>query len=315
MKIFKIVSLLTFYSIMAISLNGQSIDYTVQNKCDSISPLKIGLNILGLENIFGPVTTGLSVDIRPFDRLFINGQVRVGYIESFLDFNKSMEKLKQFKMASLNLEGGVDFALLKWTRKGNFKVDYSSSYGSSSYFKAKVDAKRMISASGGAFNYSRNQSFVNYDYEYVISGGNSFKLSEGDEQNFFPVNSTVFFAGLSYIKIRKGRVNFEGRSQKFFMLNKFYLHALFGYTATGKYDYNGTEYTIDNAKQMKPVSYRIGWFVEENYFSAGLEFGFMPKIYLDTPELPAIEENFYPDYFKFVFNIDIFGSDNKYKMN
>ena len=79
----KIILIFAFFIEFQMS-NAQMVNYRVDNRIDQLSPLKVGLTLVGVENFLTPITAGVSVDYRLIDHLTLNGQVRIGYLKNFL---------------------------------------------------------------------------------------------------------------------------------------------------------------------------------------------------------------------------------------
>jgi hypothetical protein len=306
----KRVLVIVFFVFMLMNAQAQVVKYNVDNRTDQLSPFQIGLTLLGMENFMTPITAGVYADFRLTDKIVLNGQVRKGYIKNFLigeSIASTQEPGKGFYM-----EAGADLLLLDKVLpgKGDVTVDFSST----KFFKAATDKRRMIGFSGGVFEYSRPRYCFCDKEEYVISNDNFIKAPADKPLFVYAENTMGIFAGITRINIRKSIITYNQNTVKYYRMNKFYLQALIGRTGTGNFTFNGTDYKIDNAEQLQPIGYRIGWFVQEKSISAGLEFGVMPGTYLKTTELPTVETNYYPNYFKFTFGIVLFGSDMRYKM-
>jgi hypothetical protein len=301
---------LLFFFCFFLNTEAQVVKYQVDNRTDQLSPFQIGLTLLGMENFMTPITAGAYADFRLTDKIVLNGQVRKGYMKNFLigeSIASTQEPGKGFYM-----EAGADLLLLDKVLpgKGDVTVDFSST----KFFKAATDKRRMIGFSGGVFEYSRPRYCFCDKEEYVISNDNFIKAPTDKPLFVYAENTMGIFAGITRINIRKSIITYNQNTVKYYRTNKFYLHALIGRTGAGRFTYNETEHKIDNAEQLQPIGYRIGWFVQEKSISAGLEFGVMPGTYLKTPEFPGPTVDYYPNYFKFTFGIVLFGSDMRYKM-
>ena len=305
----KIILIFAFFIAFQMS-NAQMVNYRVDNRTDQLSPLKVGLTLVGVENFLTPITAGVSVDYRLIDHLTLNGQVRIGYLKNFL-LNESALVTTQPENTGFYSEITGNYAFLDWTSKGKIKVQTSGS----TYFKAQCDARHQIAGTAGVFDYSRSGVEYCNSTNYIISGTTNLIPSNPD-QNMFLLSKNTFGGvfGLTYSNIKKCIVHYNDVSQTKYLMNRLYFHLLAGGTGVGKITYNGSDYKIDNAKNLQPIGYKLGWYVEEGIMTAGLEFGLMPDIYFQTPQQPSVTADKYPNYFKFTFGLMLYGSDSKFGM-
>jgi len=295
-------------------------EYTTTNYTHELSPLKVSLTVIGIEDILTPITSGLLVEGQLKDRFFYNVQLRQGYLRNFM-IPKSNLVTTQKESRGTVFEAGMDWPFSDKIIPGKVKVttdvSYDGNYLSEKYFKADCEVRRTWALSGGLLYYKRPE-YVNSDSSfYIISGSEDIKAPK-DHYTSFNQSTLGIYTGIVKRKIKKAVVNSYGRNYRVYYAKKFYAQALFGRTAVDDIIYNNLSYKIDNARQM-PLGYRIGWQWDENGVVTGFEFGKMPGVELNTPvkqsELNKIfSHNPFFNYLRVTFAFTLFNGDSRYGM-
>ncbi len=319
LKKLSVIQLFCFLLILFFNIEplfSQTIDYKTENKTHDLSPLKISISFLNIEQILTPITAGILVEGQLKDKLFYNAQFRQAYIRNFT-ISKDKLLTTQKESNGTVFEAGADLVFRNKTKKGKLRVVTSSNGTSESFFMADAEVRKYWALSGGVFEYTRPK-YVNSDSsEYIISNNQDLKAPK-DHFLHFNQNTFGIYAGLVHRKIKKAAIVSDGTRYRKFYSTKFYMHVMIGATKVGDIIYTNNNYKVDNAKQM-PIGYRLGWQWDQMGVVTGFEFGKMPGVRLDTPveksEIDKIfKSNPYLNYVRLTFHFNVFGGDKNYHL-
>ncbi len=296
--------------------------YTSTSYTHELSPFKVSLTVIGMEDILTPVTAGLLFEGQLKDKIFFNVQIRQGYIRNFL-IPKSGLVTTQKESKGTVFEAGIDLPFSDKIKSGKVKVttsldlSYDRNYLLEKYFKADCDVRKYHAFNGGIMYYNRPE-YINSDSAFYIISGNENIQAPKDQYTHFNQSTIGLYTGLVIRKIKKALVKNEGVSRGVYYSTKFYAQALIGSTSIGEIVYNNKPYKIDNAVQM-PIGYRIGWQWVQNGVDTGFEFGKMPGVKLETPveqsQLSKIfVHNPFLNYLRLTVHFTLFNGDKRYGM-
>jgi len=298
-------------------------EYTTTNYTHELSPLKVSLTVIGIEDVLTPITAGLLVEGQLKDKIFYNVQFRQGYLRNFM-ISKSNLITTQKESKGTVFEAGIDLPFSDKIKPGKVKVttslglSYDGNYLLEKYFKADCDVRKYWAFNGGILYYNRPE-YINSDSAFYIISGNENIKAPKDQFTHFNQSTFGFYAGIVNRKIKKALVKNGGVSYGVYYSTKFYAQALIGNTSIGDIVFNNQPYRIDNSVQM-PLGYRIGWQWDQNGVVTGFEFGKMPGVKLETPversQLSKIfAHNPFLNYLRVTFHFTLFNGDKRYGMN
>lgn len=297
-------------------------DYTSTSYTHELSPFKVSLTVVGMEDILTPVTAGLLFEGQLKDKIFYNFQFRQGYIRNFM-IPKSDLITTQKESKGTVFEAGIDLPFSDRIKPGRVKVTTSLDFSYDrnnlleKYFKADCDVRKYWAFNGGIMYYNRPE-YINSDSAlYIISGNENIKAPK-DQFTHFNQSTLGFYAGIAKRKIKKALVKNGDVNYGVYYSTKFYAQVFIGNTSIGDIVYNNQPYKIDNAVQM-PLGYRIGWQWDQNGVVTGFEFGKMPGVKLETPveqsQLSKIfVQNPFLNYARLTIHFTLFNGDKRYGM-
>jgi hypothetical protein len=317
MKNIKTTLFSTLFIGVSIPSFGQNVEYQTESKTHNLSPIKVSLSFLNMEQILTPITVGIMVEGHLKDKLFYTVHFRQGYIRNFTIPKDNLVTTQKESKGTV-IEVGADWVFADKIKPGLVKIATSISYNGSgtseNYFKAKCDVRKYWALSGGLYEYIRPK-YVNSDSsEYIISGNQNIKAPQ-DKFTSFNLNTVGIYVGLVHRKIKKPLVTTGGTRYRTFHSTKFYAQALIGATKVGNFIYNNQSMKVDNAKQV-PLGYRLGWQWDQKGVVTGFEFGKMPGVNLETPVAKGDFDKIgdYLNYVRFTFHFNIYNGDKNYAL-
>lgn len=317
---YKIPSILFLVVVFTGTVANAQTETTTTNYIHNLSPVKVSLTVLAIEDILTPVTAGLLVEGQLKDRMFYNVQFRQGYLRNFMISRTNLVTTQKESKGTV-FEAGIDWPFSDKIEPGRIKVttslslSYDRNHLLEKYFKTNCDVRKYWALNGGILYYNRPE-YINSDSSfYIISGSEEIKAPK-DQFTHFNQSTFGIYAGIVNRKIKKAVVDHEGIRYGVYYSTKFYAQALIGNTSVGDIRYNNQSYIIDNASQM-PIGYRIGWQWDQNGVVTGFEFGKMPGVSLETPvEQSALSKIFshnpFLNYLRFTFHYTLFNGDKRY---
>jgi hypothetical protein len=285
-------------------LLAQTVNYTVKDFTDKLSPCKLSL------------TTAFNVGLEA--GILAQGAVgRLGYTAMYQQaFSKNMFLAKENVVNPENaspvryIEAGLDFFFSDRLRenRARVKVDYSSTSYSSKYFMARCHKRKLTGLHGGLIRYRQT---VSASDDANAEGLYNFETRQGVQpvQNqvyYFSTSSNYLFAGLVFKKVIKCTVNSGGWNYYRHYGRRIYLDALIGGTSFQPVQSGGNEYALAT-RQPSPLGYRVGFEWDQMGVVTRIEIGQRPQRYAIA--LPGY------NYFMLGFSFNFFKGDKTYAMS
>ncbi len=292
------------FTIPSVALFSQTAEYKTTNFTDKLSPLKVSITALSLDNI------------KPQVGLLVQGaKGKLGY-EVFYrqDIAKKLftpkdnvvnpENLKSMKY----LEGGIDYFFVDKLKKDESDVRIEAGFTTTvyRYFDAVCDKRKQFGIHAGLLHYNQTAGASNASdgtYEFVTTSG---AAPSAGQIYFFRSNSNALVAGLVFKKIRKASVSYNGYKNFRHFSRRIFLDALIGGTSYESIQAANGVYTV-KTKQPSPIGYRIGFEWDQMGVVTRFEIGQRPKRF--ALGLPGY------NYFNLSFSFNVFHGDKTYAMS
>lgn len=300
----KIPFLILFVFAFSKEFQAQSVDYTVTDFSQNLSPFKISATV-ALEAIL------------PQYGFLIQGTIgkRLGYSATYRrNMSKFLFMADQDEVGNPEdiktgqyFEADVDFLLTDKSKAGaKAKITTESNVYSEKSFIARVNKRRQWGLHGSFFTYNRP-----YFTGANPNEGNLITLSQNNI-DFVP-NGTSYgsnmrnfglSAGIVFKKTKKSTVHADGWNHFFHQGFRFYVDALFGITSFEDVVVNSVRYEA-RATDSTPIGYRLGFEWDQMGVVTRLELGSRPGVQFLYP--------FY-NYWNLNFSFNLYGGDKRYGM-
>lgn len=320
---------LTLFTLLTVSLstiapferaNAQSISYSSDDHTNELAPVKVGLDVWfasGLQTSLGFNVQGVIAN-----KLFYTADYRRCINRGFSNVGVvGIDELQttQPENRVTSFEGGLHVVLSDKMGKGKLKITTSSGLYSETYFRAEVDARKVISFGGGLL-MNRYVYYLGYDsLAYFESGNNRYRPAK---DKYLHANISMFgiYGGFAFRKIMKSAVSADGYRYRRFFARTWNFDLLLGAAKMQDFTVNGTTLSVDNAK-INPVGYRICYKADRGPTTTIAEIGKMPGIRFSNAGNHADLSLFgtegissFLNYFRIGFNFVIFGNDRRYAL-
>lgn len=300
--------LLYFACTLAPLLHAQTINYSVDNYTEKLSPFKPSVTLMTLDGLIPQY--GFTIEGAIGKRLGYNTAYRRDYIRNFFTSEDEIGNIDAERKTNY-FEGSIDFFLTNKIKEGSSPmkiVTSSSTYGNytySKYFTAYVDKRTQFGLHGGFYYFNKGvyTKDAGADGDFTFESKNSNTLPD-DRIYIVNSNNSAFFAGLVFKKIRKATIHSDGWKYYRHYARRIYIDALIGGANYKDVIANGVAYSATPVKAM-PIGYRIGFEWDQMGVVTGFEFGMRPGIVLLFP--------FY-NYFNLNFSFNLFNGDKRYAM-
>lgn len=304
-------------AIYCLPVHAQMVNYKANNQTKHLAPVKVGATLAfssGNQISAGGIVQGCLVN-----KLFYGVEYRKGLNRGFSNAGfagKAELQSTQTELKGKYMEVGAEWALLEDMSEGKVKVVTSSDMNTERSFRATVDMRKVLSVGGGFFNLGHNY-YMDLDSAHYFQSGSKKLQPSKDMILHSYVNTTGFFAGVSFRKIKKAAVSSDGYRYRRYMATTWSLQLLSGVSKMQDIAVGGVTYPIDNAKSA-PLGYRIIWRADRGPTSTCVELGKLPHIAFSNDNAPDLSM-FGPEgisgivnNFRLSFNFILFGNDRRY---
>jgi hypothetical protein len=299
----KVIGSLCLAAFFLFKTQAQSVEYTTKNYTKQLSPLKLSVIGLSLDNFrpqFGLLAQGAS------GKLGYTVMFRTDFFKNAFIPKTGVVNVENLKPAWY-AEATADYFFVDDVKEneGKLRLDVEGT-GGKKYYYADCDIRKQIGFHAGLQNYSLTTISKNdpeATHNWVTKSGTP---PSNSSIFLFNSNSTGLIAGLVFKKVRKATVNSDGWNNFRHLGRRIFLDLIVGGTSYETISSGGSTYTV-KSKQPSPIGYRVGFEWDQMGVVTRFEIGQRPQRF--ALGLPGY------NYINLSFSFNFYHSDKTYAMS